>query len=286
MSRRRYISTGLGSDKRLGKLAEKGPWPLLLYTWAKPHCDDWGRMSADPYEFKMLVCPGLDITEETIDEALTLVAEQKLWQRYEIDGESFICIDSKEWFDEQSYINKGKREKDVSKFPSPPSNNDNHRKTPQNTEEQQEKPNIAEEQQETPENTASPSLTPSPSPSPSLSKGRDVREEEKDNLLKQVNALKIRTNGAYELDQLFSYLGHMDYEVVLDAIKRSEKKAKLSYALGILSDRAQNKLYTISDLKKAGEINEAHGRDETGSARDPDPPKRELTDQFTIRTGT
>ena len=280
MSRKRSISTEISQDRRLSDLSKISPWPVLLYTWAKPHLDDWGRMSADPFQFKMLVCPGIDISLELIGEALTHIADHKLWQRYEVKGKSYICIDAEEWFTEQTYINKGKRVKDTSKFPAPPTANDNHQGIAENSEEQQETPKNAEEVQETAKNSASPS--PSPSPSPSLSKCRDVREEEKDNLLKQINTLKLRTNGAFELDQLFSYLGEMEYEVVLDAVKRSEKKAKLSYALGILNDRALNKLYTIPDLIKAGEINGNNGRDEKGSNREPDTPSRTLTDQFSI----
>lgn len=59
MSRHRSISTYISTDTQVAELAEHGP--LLLFTWAIPHEDDWGRMTGDPRQFKLLVCPGLDV---------------------------------------------------------------------------------------------------------------------------------------------------------------------------------------------------------------------------------
>lgn len=159
MARRRYISTDISTDKKVAELSEKGLLPLLLFTWAVPHMDDWGRITGDAREFKLLVCPGLDVTTREVDAAINDIVEVGLWVRYEVDGKKCIAWSSKEnWFKHQSYINKDKRNNDSgSSFPAPPQNTADHRRTPSTT----------EDDRETPQNTVS--LSPSPSPSPSIS---------------------------------------------------------------------------------------------------------------------
>lgn len=167
MSRKRSISTDMSTDSKLADLSEYGLLPLLLYTWAIPHMDDWGRMTGEARQFKLLVCPALDLTVAQVDEALQQIADVGLWHRYEVDDKRFICIDPDKWFKYQSYINKKKRTDDSgSNFPAP-QNTEEHQETPKNTEDEQEEPKNTEDDRETPQNTVSPS--PSPTPSPSLS---------------------------------------------------------------------------------------------------------------------
>jgi hypothetical protein len=75
MSRHRSISTDSSTDSRMAELAEHGPLPLVLDTWAMPHADDWGRMTGDPRQFKLLVCRGLDVTARDVEQALTHVPD-------------------------------------------------------------------------------------------------------------------------------------------------------------------------------------------------------------------
>lgn len=159
MSRRRGISTEISTDPRIADLAQHGPLPLLLYTWAIPHADDWGRLTGDARQFKLAVCPALDTNAREIDDALDQVASVGLWQRYEVDGRKYIAFPTEAWYKHQSYISKQKRQRDGSSFPPPPNTAD-HRTLPQ----------ITEEHSETPQNPVSPSPTPTPSPSPKLSK--------------------------------------------------------------------------------------------------------------------
>lgn len=148
MSRRRYISTDISTDIKTAELAEHGTLPLLLYTWAIPHMDDWGRMTGDARQFKLLVCPALDISSREVDEALNHITSVGLWERYDLDGKQVISIDEDNWFKHQSYINKGKRGDD---------SGSNYPKSPKN----------AEERRESPQKAASFSPSPSLSPSPS-----------------------------------------------------------------------------------------------------------------------
>ena len=158
MSRRRYISTDISTDTKLAELSDHGLLPLILYTWSIPHMDDWGRITGDPRQFKLLVCPALDVSSREVDQALELIASSGLWMRYEVEGKKCIFVPDEKWFKHQSYINKSKRTDDSgSNFPRPPINTDEHRETPK----------ITEEEQSSPQNDASFSLSLSFSPSPS-----------------------------------------------------------------------------------------------------------------------
>ncbi len=131
MSRKRSISTDISTDPKLLDLAAHGALPLLLYTWAIPHADDWGRMAGDPRQFKMIVCPGLDVTAAQVDEALSQIAAVGLWQRYQADGRQIIAFPADSWWKHQSYIAQSKRDADKSQF-SPPDAAD-CQASPQNT---------------------------------------------------------------------------------------------------------------------------------------------------------
>ena len=119
MSRHRSISTDISTDSRVAQLAEYGPLPLMLYTWAIPHADDWGRMTGDPRQFKLLVCPGLDVTAKDVEQALTAIAEVGLWLRYDVAGKWYIAFPPSSWFKHQNYIPKSKRQADRSACPAP-----------------------------------------------------------------------------------------------------------------------------------------------------------------------
>ena len=152
MSRHRSISTDISTESQVAELAEHGPLPLLLYTWAIPHADDWGRMTGDPRQFKLLVCPGLDVSVRDVEQALTVIAEAGLWLRYEVGGKWYIAFPPSSWFRHQNYVPKSKRDADKSAFPAPQNpafqiastpdvdSGENHRKSPQFTEDRRRTP--------------------------------------------------------------------------------------------------------------------------------------------------
>ena len=141
MSRRRYISTEMGRDKRLCSLSD---FAALLYTWMLPHAEDCGSLKYDdPEELGWTVIPGRKWTpqkiqnaiNEMVDRELVILAEGRLFYPYE------------SFYKHQTYIQAAKRR--VSD------------------------PNAAK-RRKTPQNAASPS--PSPSPSKHLSSELDVFE--------------------------------------------------------------------------------------------------------------
>jgi hypothetical protein len=88
-------------------------------------------------------------------------------------------------------------------------------------------------------------------------KGKEVRKEEKgkeDNtnphsriFLELINSLKIKCKGVYQLDQLTSYVGLMESDLVQEAIKRSERKS-VAYILTILEGWNEKGYTKLSDL--------------------------------------
>lgn len=72
MARRRYLSTKISLDTKVNKLAvTAGDFAALLYTWMIPHVEDDARLTGDPDEILMMVCPGRrDKTTDDIIAAL------------------------------------------------------------------------------------------------------------------------------------------------------------------------------------------------------------------------
>jgi hypothetical protein len=174
MSRARSLSTDISVDPRVAELAEYGPLALLLYTWAIPHADDWGRLTGDARQFKLLVCPALDITAKDVDTALEQIAASGLWTRYEADGRMCIAFPIATWWKRQTYISRDKRQKDRSKYPAPPdftlpTGTDCHNADDVEGESQQNATECHEVPQIVTKPKPSPTPTPKPKPSPTPS---------------------------------------------------------------------------------------------------------------------
>ena len=158
MSRKRSISSSIGSNPLMEDLAAHGALPCLLYTWAIPHADDWGRLSGDARQFRLTVCPALQISAAEVDEALTLIAEVGLWQRYQVGDQQVISFPPDAWFRWQSYIGAEKRSNDRSRWPAPIDNS--HHDPPPHTKEQRETPQNAENGRTSPQNAEEHRKTP------------------------------------------------------------------------------------------------------------------------------
>lgn len=276
MARKRYISTELSTDGKLADLSIHGFLPLLLYTWSIPHMDDWGRLTGDARQFKLLVCPALDILLREVDEALNQIAAAGLWERYEVDGKWCIAVPATKWFKHQSYINKGKREDDAgSDFPSPdqrrrtPQNAEEHRETPQFTEEQQESPQIAEIRQGTAQIAASFSSSFSLSSSP-YSSATTTTESGMSIMDAHTKAFKTFNMSGLMSDYVMKLKSkgcddNFIIELLLETGESSgNPNIRLMETIGDrwlkdgIHSRAESKAQ--KDLKKAGEENAKYGR--------------------------
>lgn len=216
MARKRYISTDISGDTKVAELSDCSLLGTLLYTWAIPHMDDWGRITGNYREFKSLVCPNLDLKLEDIREAIDHIVKVKLWFRYEVDGKQCISImNQKSWFKHQSYIAKDKRLDDSSSpFPAP-----------KNAEERRETPKNAEKERETPQNASSFSLSVSSSLSSSVSKDTPITttRTHKDNPFSLFETHKFGKLDALSRDFIGDTIDTYTEEWVIHAIRVSLK---------------------------------------------------------------
>lgn len=231
MSRKRYISTEISNDEKVADLADCSLLATLLYTWAIPHMDDWGRITGNIREFKLLVCPGLDISNRDVEEAINHIVNVKLWVRYEVDGKKCISVLNQEnWFKHQSYIGKDKRADDSkSSFPTP-QNAEEHRETPKNT----------EEERKTPENPSSFSFSSSLSVSSSVSSDIPISTSSrvgKENPFALFESHKFGKLDDLTREIICDTIDTYTEDWVIRAIKESVKSNKIAwrYVEGILT---------------------------------------------------
>ena len=101
MGRRRYISTDASKDKAIARLSrDAGFLAPLLFFMAIPHGDEAGYLPGDAAEFRLLICPGLPVSDEQVEEALTQIVNHRLWSR----NGAGIRYKPESWRRIQSYI--------------------------------------------------------------------------------------------------------------------------------------------------------------------------------------
>ena len=114
----RLIYNSISTSERVASLGVKG---ALLFTWLITHCDCQGRVQGKPIVTKQLVVPFIDeITVEDIEEALSLMVNQKLIIYYQ-DSKNRQLIQVVDWWDWQT----GLKYKAASHYEAPPDWQDN-----------------------------------------------------------------------------------------------------------------------------------------------------------------
>lgn len=132
MARRRYISTKLSLDAKVNKLAmTAGDFAALLYTWMIPHAEDDARLTGDPDEILMMVCPGRrDKSTEDIAAALQAMHDLRLVEWNQDEG--YVQFPAS-FYGYQSYITEKRKGAQNVETPKPVANNSaKQRKTAQN----------------------------------------------------------------------------------------------------------------------------------------------------------
>lgn len=71
----------------------------------------------------------------------------------------------------------------------------------------------------------------------------------RENFLPMINELEIKCRGVRDIDELESFLGMMEPELIREALKRSEKKS-VAYALEILRDWNAKKIHNVQALRE------------------------------------
>ncbi|MED4783466.1 DnaD domain protein [Brevibacillus choshinensis] len=76
---------------------------------------------------------------------------------------------------------------------------------------------------------------------------------EPQNFLSLINELGIKCRGVRDIEELESYLGVLEPELIREALKRSEKKSA-AYALRILKDWNEDKIHSLQRLRELESI--------------------------------
>jgi hypothetical protein len=233
MSRRRYVSTEISTDKATNKLGQlHGAIAVLLYTWMIPHAEDDRSITSDADEILLSVIPGF--RSVSIDEVNTYIKAMVSLGLLENSDDGKLYFPENSFYKHQSYIPANKR------------NTANHRKSPQIT--------------------ASPSLSlsplPLPSPLPSLSESDTNKSGELhpkpdiDAGLQKINnkAFDFEMNGItpeFRQDAEMRLKDGTDTELIIKALSTGATNAhgnagaKCRYAITILQGWAADGIRTL-----------------------------------------
>lgn len=117
MAKWRAIHGDISTSRQVNELGE---FEQLLFTWMIAHADDWGIMTADPFEVKARVIPGSSRTIDEVESALDAIEAVGLIERYQPDG-SVPLLHIPEWDKHQPRSLVGKRT--ASEYPLPDGDN-------------------------------------------------------------------------------------------------------------------------------------------------------------------
>lgn len=96
MARGRMISKSLSTSEKYALLGEQGgelaEFCQLLYVLVLPHTDDFGRLQGDPFTIKHMCYPASPRRLDEFVSALTILADAKLLEWYEIRGKRYLQV--------------------------------------------------------------------------------------------------------------------------------------------------------------------------------------------------
>lgn len=201
MAEKRMLSKVISISKKFN-IRVDSHFTRLLYVLLIPHSDDFGRLTGCPHKVKALVIPMLSDGWEMVEQSLGKLQESELITWYEVGDEQYIQINN--FDDHQQGLHKRTR----SKFPDPP---ELSRKFPEFPSEQNRTEGNRTEEKGTEQNGVSP----------------------EDLVLKWLNQYKVTYRGQYQIEQVSSFIGMVDIEVMELCIKQSENKSS-GYAISII----------------------------------------------------
>lgn len=122
MGKKVYITSDMAFDDQLAEIAEEDPTAALMWPWILTSLDDWGRGNASPKRLKRQIFSAFaTITTETIARALRQFSDAGILILYGSSERPLMAVAHDKWFAYQTHIRGEKRDKDGSRYPSPPS---------------------------------------------------------------------------------------------------------------------------------------------------------------------
>lgn len=218
MARKRMIDPSFWTDEKVGTVE---PRARLLFMGLISQADDSGRLSGHPALIKSLIFPyDYDITLLDVEKWIGLIAERNLIRRYEVNSQKYILITN---FNKHQTINRPQ----PSKLPEPTDEtimNDHGLFSDDSMNDHAQK-NLKEDNlKEDKANTREENSAPPP----------DDVETIKSNLHKLVNQSEIENYTLFDLDEIYSYIGVVDVEIIEAAIKKSKGKSSIKYCINTL----------------------------------------------------
>lgn len=218
MARKRMIDPSFWVDEKLGTVEPRG---RLLFMGLISQADDEGRLNGHPALLRSLIFAyDHDITVVDIEGWLILLAERKLILRYEVDSQKYIFIAN---FKKHQTINRPQKSKLPEPFSECSVNGSgvvNDESMEDHAQKKLKEGNLKEEklkEEKGREDTAT-----------------DV-DYQKDSILSLINELKYEGYTLHDLDEIYSFIGVVDIEVIEAALKKSTgKHSPVKYSVSAL----------------------------------------------------
>lgn len=215
MARRRMIDPNFWQSEDVSKLSIR---QRLLLIGLFSNADDEGKLRGNPAYVRSAIFPYEDFTLSEIEEDLNKIESICSIQQYEVEGSKYIRLINWKKFQRVDKPQSSVIPDHINIHSDNDSKNDSE---------------IDSRLKER--------------------KGReDKGKEEKrpsHNFLSIINKLNLKCKGIWEMEQLESFLTTMVPELIEEALKRSEQKGSVAYAIGILSDWLANGFKTLADIK-------------------------------------
>lgn len=232
MAEKRMVSKSISISERVNLLPDI--FDMLLFTWLIPHTDDFGRLTGSPAKVKALVVPMLDKTIKDIEQSLQRQHDAGLIVLYEVDGDKFIQIVNFE--KHQSGLHKRTK----SKIPDIPGNSGKFREIP--LEQNRTEENLTEEKGTEQKGNDVVSV-------PTFDNPHNTKIQE------WLKKYKVEVKGIVQLEEVFSYVGVVDIEVIEHCIKQSENK-HVPYFVSVIERLRREGKTTKESIVKASEGSE------------------------------
>lgn len=237
MAEKRMISKVISISKKFNVRLDDH-FSRLLFVLLIPHSDDFGRLTGDPFKIKALILPMMDDAKwEDVEQSLAKLHQAELIIWYEVKGEKYIQINNFE--EHQTGLHKRTR----SKFPEPPGIS---RKLPEIPPEEKRR-----EENGTEENGRE--------GSPPATISGNLHEQR---LMQLMIDCQLEEMDMYPVEQVLSYVGMVDIEVIEFAIKKGSRK-HINYTLrtleGLVREGKTSKdsvryIQAVPDKKKDAEL--------------------------------
>jgi hypothetical protein len=236
MARKRMIDPSFWIDEKLGTVE---PLVRLLFMGLISQADDEGRLNGHPALLKSQIFPyDHEISVQSVENWLEELQGRKLIVRYEVDHQKYVLIGN---FKKHQTINRPQE----SKLPAPFNEQSvkdqctgSEESITNHAQKKLKEKKLKEEKEKGIEEELSPDDFITPSDNPHKTFLNDL-----------IDVMKLKDATIYNREQICSYVGVVDLEVISTAIKKSEGK-HINYAKSTLEGMMSEGISKAEHLPK------------------------------------